>query len=158
MPDFWQNSFAVHLRVIYKKHCFLRYHHLLWTLSLSTHIFKTFLLGTFFSPSPYLHFGSGLRSVSPFYAELRFLKNIPLLVCSSGANHTEKQDLLFLKTALTRRRKELEGREWYRSKGFFMLYKLSITSFLSLYKWKFQNTHPHLVVKEGVQNWTPFRV
>ena len=30
-----------------------------------------------------------------------------------------------------------------------MLYTLSITSFLALYKWKFWNTQPHLVVKRA---------
>ena len=77
-----------------------------------------------------------------------FLKNSTLLVRWSGAKYTEKQDLLFIQIALTRRREELEGREWYRWKGFFLLYKLSTTSFLSLYKWNFQNTHPHLVVNK----------
>ena len=32
------------------------------------------------------------------------------------------------------------------------LYTLSLTSFLALYKWKFSNTQPHLVVNAGVRD------
>ena len=31
-----------------------------------------------------------------------------------------------------------------------LLYTLSLTSFLALYKWKFSNTQPHLVVKDKI--------
>ena len=65
---------AVHLRVTSKKHFFLTYHHLLWTLYLDTHMPEISNAGRIFSPSPYLHFGSGLRSISLFYVELRLFE------------------------------------------------------------------------------------
>ena len=37
-------------------------------------MFKIFLLARFFSPSPHLQFGLGLRSISLFYAELQIFQ------------------------------------------------------------------------------------
>ena len=146
MPEFSRIFCAVHLRVIYKKHFFwptVTYSGLCSSAhTCSKYVMLVRVLGRVHIFILVQVWGQYLSSTLSY----SFLKNMPLLVCSSWAKHTEKQDLLFLKIVLTRRRDELEGREWYRWKGFFMLYKLSITSFLSLYKWKCQNTHPHLVV------------
>ena len=62
-----------------------------------------------------------------------FFKNDSLLHCCSGPKWIKKQDLPLPKIARTWRTNQLKVWERYQTKGFFMLYKLSITSFLYLY-------------------------
>ena len=87
-PDFWRGFCAVHLRVISKKHFFFGVPpHTLDSVAQHTHAQK-FLLGRLFRPSPYLHFGSGLRSIPRLYAELRlFEKQATFSVLVMGKTH-----------------------------------------------------------------------
>ena len=55
-------------------------------------MFKIFLLGRCFSPSPYLLFGSGLRSISLFYAELRIFEKRHTVRASVAAKNMRREE------------------------------------------------------------------